>query len=155
MAYGSIYYLQDDKDTVPRSASVTGTIETVKKKVIGSGTKFTSEFQAGDYLYVAAKSEVKRITNIASDTEMTLESAFSSDVAAGGTPKLVKRMTARYVEINNIGGGIAVLDGQNMANNTKVVFEKTPWGSSTAFSDLVDPVILDAAPSDCQITIVK
>lgn len=154
--YGSVYYNQDSKDTVPASIAVTGTIETVGTKVIGTTTKFKTEYQIGDFVYVAAKSDVRRVVNIISDTQMTLETAFGSDVAAGGTPKKVARQTCRVMKIWNGGGASATLDGQTLLNGTGVEFSKVgAFGSSTANTDFVDPVVLDAAASDCQINLVK
>lgn len=155
MAYNTNFYVQTTKDTVPASASVTGTIETVGTKVIGTGTLFTTEFQIYDCLYVAAKSEYRIVMNIVSDTEMTLDAAFTSDVAGGGTPKLINRFKATKIEVENVGLGTATIDGQNLASGTKACFEKQPYGASRAITDFISPIVLDASSSDCQVTIVR
>ena len=155
MAYNTTFYVQTTKDTVPASASVTGTIETVGTKVIGTGTLFTSQFQIFDCVYVAAKSEYRIVQNIVSDTEMTLDSAFTTDVAAGGTPKLVKRFQCTKITVDNIGAGLATIDGQTLGAGKSVVFEKQPYGSSRAISDLLNPILVDATASNCNITIVR
>jgi len=156
MAYNSIYYVQTTKQTVPASASVTGTIETIAKKVIGTGTLFTTQFQPFDWLYVAAKSEFRQVVNIVSDTEMTLDAAFTTDVAATGTPLIVKRFQATKIEVLNVGAGTATIDGQNVITTQKAVtFEKQPWGSSRSLTDFVDPILVDATASNCAITIQK
>lgn len=154
--YGTVYYTQATKDTVPASAAVTGTIETVGRKVIGTNTLFTTEYQVNDWLYVAAQSAVRKVVSINSNTEMTLDVAFGSDVAAGGTPKRVPYQTCRFMKIHNSGGGTATIDGQNLITTTIAEFSKVgAFGSSTALKDFIDPIVLDGTSSTCQVTIVK
>lgn len=155
MAYNTVFYVQSTKDTVPASASVSGTIATVGEKVIGTNTKFTSEFQIYDCLYVAAKSQYRIVVNIVSDTEMTLNEGFTTDVTAGGTPKIVKRFQTTKIAVENVGAGTATIDGQNLTASKSVVFEKQPYGSSRAISDFLNPILVDATSSNCNITIVK
>ena len=62
--------------------SGTGTITTSGTAVTGSGTSFTSELKAGYVVYISSLREYREISSIASDTSLTLVSAFSSNVSA-------------------------------------------------------------------------
>lgn len=232
MAYNTVFYVQSTKDTVPASATVTGKISTIGTKVIGDGTLFTTQFQIFDFVYVAGQSEVRKVVNIVSDTEMTIDIPFTSDVPSGlvstisitnpgtgysdssgvattggtGTGltvditqtagvidtvvinnpgsgytigdvvtittgnadatievttvvmtayKLVKRFQSTKITIDNIGGGSALVDGATLGNGKGVIFEKQPYGSSRAITDFLDPVVLDADASDCNVTLVR
>ncbi len=57
----------------------TGTITTVGTAVTGSGTSFTTQAKVGDTIIAAA--QARRITAIGSNTSLTIESAFSSDLS--------------------------------------------------------------------------
>ena len=232
MSYNSVFYTLSSKDSVPSSKAVSGTISSFGKKVIGDGTLFKSEFQLFDYIYIAELSELRMVVNIISDTELSIDEPFSSDLPSGlvggtiidnpgtgyttssnvpttggsGTGftvdifetggvidsiiinnkgegyevgdivtitggdgnatieisivvmsdyKQVKRFQATKISVENIGVGVATIDGQDLAAGTSASFEKQPAGSSRAMTDFVSPIIVNGTPSNCNITIIK
>ncbi len=58
-----------------------GTYNTVAVAVTGTGTVFTSDFAAGDYLYNSASKTARKILSVNSDTSMTLTAAFASNAS--------------------------------------------------------------------------
>lgn len=58
-----------------------GTIATSGGSVTGTGTNFTTVFTVGDQ--ITAAGQVREITNIVSDTSLTVDSAFTSNLSAG------------------------------------------------------------------------
>jgi hypothetical protein len=58
-----------------------GTYNTVAAAVTGTGTVFTTDFAAGDYLYNSASKTAKKILSVNSDTSMTLVEAFTSNAS--------------------------------------------------------------------------
>lgn len=76
--------------------AVAGTISSVGTAVTGTGTSFTTDFKVGDA--IAAYSgglQSKTITAIASDTNLTVDSAFASDLASATYFR-----TAMYTDTN-------------------------------------------------------
>jgi hypothetical protein len=61
-------------------ANLSGTISTSNTTVTGSGTSFTQRFRVGDYL--KANSLYRKVTDIDSDTSMTIEAKFPVDLVA-------------------------------------------------------------------------
>ena len=58
----------------------TGIFTTVATAVTGVSSLFLTEFAVGDVLYSSSNTEARRITTIASDLAMTLDSVFTADV---------------------------------------------------------------------------
>jgi len=90
MANSTVYYVEDGTDSVPSSVAATGVVYTYGRKVIGVGTKFTTEFQIYDYLYVVngdiallKNGDIGQVINIVSDTEMTLKDPMVLDIYSG------------------------------------------------------------------------
>ena len=65
--------------SVPKRSQ--GTISSIGTEVTGVDTKFLSESQRGDSIIVG--DQIKTITAIASDTELTIDSAFSGNLSDG------------------------------------------------------------------------
>ena len=80
------------KETFPESTAATsGTISILigdLKKVVGVGTVFLTDFNVGDYIWITTADDLRRISSIASDTEMTLQ--FPATVAAADTFRKIK-----------------------------------------------------------------
>jgi hypothetical protein len=64
-----------------------GTYNTVAVAVSGTGTLFTTEFAAGDYLYEASTKTARKILSVNSDTSMTLVSAFPANASGSAATK--------------------------------------------------------------------
>lgn len=66
--------------TPTAEVSLTGTSSSVGTAITGVGTLFLSELKVGDLFYKdSAQNDLRRVTNIASDLALTVESAFASD----------------------------------------------------------------------------
>lgn len=61
--------------------ALTGTIASVGTTVTGTGTNFTTAFAVGDQIVV--NGEVKTISSITSNTELIINTAFTSDLPSG------------------------------------------------------------------------
>ena len=106
------------KDTFPQSTSVSGTITKAGANlIVGVGTAFTTEFQAGEWIYVAGITEIQQIEQITSDTELYLKSQFSGAVS-GATYKRVPKFTYRSISFKIDSSGTAKIDGQTMDAGT-------------------------------------
>jgi len=70
-----------DAGGMATTTTETGTFTSSGTAVTGSGSAFTTDFSEGDILYSSSNSEGRRIITIGSDTSITLESAFTADVA--------------------------------------------------------------------------
>lgn len=81
------------KDTFPKSVASTGagadTVAVSGVQITGTGTAFTADYRKGDYIWLIDNDEIRRIDNIVSDTEMTLELSATTD--ASTTHKVVPR----------------------------------------------------------------
>lgn len=65
----------------------TGTYSTTGTAVSGTGSSFDTEFAVGDILYSATETIGRRITVVTDATNMTIESAFPSDVSGDNVQK--------------------------------------------------------------------
>jgi len=106
------------KDTFPQSTSVSGTITKAGANlIVGVGTAFTTEFQAGEWIYVAGITEIQQIEQITSDTELYLKQQFSGAVS-GATYKRVPKFTYRAASWKIDSTGTANIDGQTIDAST-------------------------------------
>lgn len=67
------------------SGSLAGTVANSASSttVTGTGTSFTTDFQVGDTIYINDRSAARRITAIASNTSLTVESHFGTGSVTG------------------------------------------------------------------------
>lgn len=78
------YYLLDNtKACIPANEAGTGTIETVKNGIIGTGTSFKTELANGAWLVDLTNNEVRKVIQVESDTYAILDSPFTADIGAG------------------------------------------------------------------------
>lgn len=101
------------KDTFPVSTTLTGTVSSVndKTRIVGSGTAFLTEISRGEWLYVAAETEVRQVREVLSNTELILEEKFTNTLT-GATAKRVPRQTYRSISWLIDDDGTAKIDGQ-------------------------------------------
>lgn len=74
----------DKKEHVEVKSTMTGTIATTTSNAVvtGTGTKFLSELQIGDYIKVSDTNEYLKVLSIASDTSFTA-TATPANIASG------------------------------------------------------------------------
>ena len=106
----------DVKDTFPQSTSITGetTIDAVNNGTLitGTGTLFNTEFQVGEYLYIAAYSEFRKIVSINSNTELVIASPFTTATFTNQTAKRVPKNTYRMISWAIDAAGTARIDNR-------------------------------------------
>ena len=64
--------------------------------VVGSYSKFTEDFQVGDFIWVKDNDDLRRISNIVSDTKMTLQHPGTTE--ASSAYGVVKKEHYRYIK---------------------------------------------------------
>lgn len=119
--------------------SLTGTFSTTQTTVTGTDTAFKTEFAIGDFLVDATNKEQRRITSILSNTEMTIESAFSADRSNIATKKGLPTFI-RY-ELITTGTGTTI-DGVSLVANYRFVFDSCGYGIIPTFVVHTNPVYL-------------
>lgn len=72
-----------------------GTISSTGTAVTGTGTNFLTALRVGDYLYDPNTDSTRKIRTIASDTALTLETAFASNV-----PALTQTKKSGYLQVD-------------------------------------------------------
>jgi len=139
------------KITVPATATKTGTLKTTGTDVIGTGTKFVSEYRIGDYLPKLSTNELQKIVAIANDTNMYLEAAFAVDLPALTAATVVPASRIKILEYAVTGAGAGAIDGQTVKAGSKGKWEKPRQGTSQI--DFLDPVIIDGSGTTIELTI--
>lgn len=141
----TVYSRSTGHDTFPASKAKTGTITTTNaydgKRVIGTSTLFTTELEIGGWIVDIAHDEIRKITNILTDTNLTIDHAFSNSLT-GLALKYVPPSDS--VELSVVfSGASGKIDGQLLPANIGFSFGKTGRDNS-AVRDFIDPLIIDA-----------
>ena len=147
--------LSAETDTIPRSIAPTGTtISTVNGldlKIVGVGTTFLTEFQVGDWLFIPSENECRKIVNIVSDTEMTIEKQFTTRpltaVAYRKTPKSNYSMIS--YSFDSSGGTVDNVVADAGETNS---YEQGTKGGVRA--QRVDPLVIEAT-GVCKVTVYQ
>jgi hypothetical protein len=93
---------------------MTGTVTAANNGLlVGTSTLFKSELEVGYWIYIAAKTECRKVTHILSDTELVLDQPFAAAVS-GATPRLVARQPYRGISWLVDADGSAKIDGQTL-----------------------------------------
>jgi len=150
------YLISNAADTVPASASGTGTVSTAGTAVTGTGTAFLTELLPGSWLIDFASNEIRLVTAVSDDTTAYIQQAFTAPLAG---------VNLAYVDKNNLHAyGISVqvpsteaditVDGETLYAGTSVSFTKDSRNRSTG-RDFVNPIVVDATGSVAQIIVEK
>jgi hypothetical protein len=91
-----------------------GTFSTTGVSVNGVGSNFTRIFKRNDYLYDPTSNTVRKVRLVTSDSQMTLETAFPSNV-----PALTQGKKAGYLQLNE---GIDLTTSSQEGDKFVVVF---------------------------------
>lgn len=135
------------KGCIPLPVSGTGTVSTDNAgssaglTVYGTGTTFLSGTsltrpEKGDFL-CDSNFVLRRIKSVDSDTQLTLDAKFPSNLA-GESFKFVKKNKARYILASSTGTAAAILNEQNFAIGDKSINDGTPlsYDVSAASSEI-------------------
>jgi len=77
------------------AVTLEGTISSTGVTVTGTGTNFQAVFKRGDYLYEPNSKQVRKIRAVVSNTVLTLETVFPTDI-----PALTKGIKAGYLQVD-------------------------------------------------------
>lgn len=111
--------------TIPIARSMTGTILTTGVNVRGTGTTFEKDFKIGDFLFNNVKA-VRKIVAIESDTVMTLEAAFTSDIAVAIAALKCEPQIFKMIQIENTGAGAAEVQEAPFAPGSRIITYGAP-----------------------------
>lgn len=143
MALAILY--SNEQDSFPRASAGTGTITAYNNRIVGSSTLFTTEVQVGDYIYMKTQNAFRRVLDIQSDTELTIDRAFGSAISAASfhiTPK------DGYIEVSAYvtGAGAGEIDGVSFAQNNG-----NTW-TGVDRSSKIYPIDIDATGTTIRVT---
>ncbi len=151
------YTIADDKQSIPVSASGTGTISTTGKAVKGVGTLFMSELRMGSWLVDLTQNEVRKVIRTESNTLVFLDNAFTVNIAALTTPNIISntKLNIRQISVS-IDPALAngEIDGTVLLAGAALEFGKPSDNSRNSFA-FIDPLIADATGTEIQVTILK
>lgn len=149
-----IYEVITDKRSIPFNESGTGTIATFGLAVVGTGTAFLTEMQAGSYLVDLTQWEFRRVIRVDSDTQAYLSEAFTSNIAAGTTPEIIKKQFASPSEVS-IKIPSSEPDGllDNKTFSGILTKSKSSLDRSSQW-DRIGPWIVDATGTEMRINII-
>lgn len=82
----------------PAATALTGTLTSTGCKVVGVGTAFKTTIKPGDYLVRDSDNTARKVVEIIDDTNLRLEVAFSSDLAAEACLRVMNQ-TCREVKV--------------------------------------------------------
>ncbi len=119
------------KGTIPIARPMTGTILTTGVNVRGTGTFFEREFKPGDFVYNNDKA-VRKVMTIESDTVMTLEAAFTTDISVAVTALKCEPQIFKVVQVENSSTNAAELQEAPFAAGSRVIL----WGAPIAYDAL-------------------
>ncbi|MBU1235126.1 MAG: hypothetical protein KKD01_20045 [Proteobacteria bacterium] len=67
--------------------------------ILGSGTIYTSQLAVGDWIKLDSNGQAYKIANIASDSELTLESIYTGTTGSGGSSQ-EELIISYYIDVN-------------------------------------------------------
>lgn len=156
----NFYNLITDKRTVPFNETGTGTIETNKLGIIGTGTAFKTELKRGAWIVDLTNNEIRKVESVESDTYAILVSAFSTDIAAASPLDYIPAWKGNAREISIIipltdQGGTAndwgQVDGEDFPPGLPYTISKSSRDDSSVM-DVVNPIIVDATDTQMGVT---
>ncbi len=140
-----------DKRSVPFNNAGTGTIVTFGNAIVGTGTKFTTEMQAGSYLVDLTHNECRRVYRVDSDTAAYLEIPFTNNQTSAA-PEIITHIQAKVKEFRLKTSGACFLNG--VAFTGEETFSR--YGNDrSSRRDLLEPVIIDATGQTMTVYIIN
>lgn len=151
----SEYAVLTTKDTFPRSATKTGTMSVTAKQIVGNGTLFLTELHVGDWIFVTAQTEIRRVMEITDNTHATIDRAFTANIGAGAA--VIVTPASQYCEIGVVippALGNGQIDGVAFYAGVPMTFSKASRDQS-AQNDFVDPIIVDGIGTAIMVIGIK
>jgi len=153
------YLIANEKQSVPLSAAITGTIATQGLYIVGVGTKFRTqdELQRGCWLVDLSQDTLRRVDMVIDDTHAVLAKAFPVDIVAGTTPDVIANSQLDVKQISySIDSALTdgEIDGVPLIAGNAETFGKTGNSVRDVFG-FVDPVIADATGTVITVNILR
>jgi len=141
-----------DKRSVPFNVAGTGTVVTHGVAIVGTGTLFNTEMEAGSYLVNLSTNEAIKVVRKDSNTLAFLERPFTSDFASA-TPQIIPWYKAKVKTLSISATGTILVDGESVTNTA---FSADKAGNDrSSRRDLIEPVIVDATAGSALIEILN
>lgn len=140
-----------DKRSVPFNVTGTGQLVTHGIKIVGVGTKFSTELQAGAYLVNLATNEAIKVYRQDTDTSAFLEKPFAADIPLS-TPQIISKAKAKVKEIKLQTAGACFIDGAAFTGTED--YNKN-GDHKSGRPNLIEPIIVDATGSTMTIDIIN
>lgn len=115
--------------SIPASVLKTGTVLSVDTILTGSGTQFTVQAPLGSYIY--SQNQVRLVVAVASNTKLTLNKAFSPNLAASTPLYVIDGSVNNTQSIINIGVKTALLGTSNYDAQSLIVGGRVKYSSPT------------------------
>jgi hypothetical protein len=140
-----------DKRSVPFDSDGTGTISTYGTAIVGTGTKFSTELQAGSYLVNLATNEAIKVYRQDLDTTAWLEKPFTSDITSA-TPRIITKAQAKVKEIKLQTSGSCFINGVAFTGTED--YNKN-GDHKSGRPNLIEPIIVDATGASMTVDIIN
>jgi hypothetical protein len=112
------------------SANQTGTITASGTTVTGTGTTFTSDFAVNDFIRSASSGAVRRITDIASDTSLTINASLTES----GVNYQRYWPQGHVMDLAGVGGSVNIISNTQFSVSTDISTSGGS-GSQTVYGD--------------------
>ncbi len=146
-----IYDTITDKRSLPFNSAGTGTIVTHGVAIVGTGTLFNTELQAGSYLVSLSQNECRRVYRQDNNTTAFLEFPFTSDLSSAA-PQIISHIQMKVKEISMDTADNCFIDGKAF---TGILTLPKGGNSRSSRADLLEPVIVDATGGSMQVEILN
>jgi len=146
-----VYEGISDKRSLPFNVAGTGTIQTFGVAIVGTGTLFNAELEAGSYLVDLTHNECRKVIRRDNDTKAYLETPFTTDITSS-TPQIISHSKLKVKEIGLKTSGSCFLNGT--AFTGEKIFSKT-GNSRSSRRDFIEPVVVDATGSTMTVEILN
>jgi hypothetical protein len=156
------YEISNDKQSIPASAAGTGTVITQGVAVVGTGTLFKTEMPAGSWLLDLANNELRKVVRCDSDTQATLDHAFTADLSSAA-PDIIHEKYTNVVEISVIiplvdSGStpyaFGQINGVEFPSGLPYELSKASRDDSS-IQDFINPIIADATGTVMKVSILS
>jgi hypothetical protein len=134
----------NEQDSIPRSVAGTGTLTSVnnKEKIVGTGTLFLAQLSIGDFIYIKGQNDFRKVINIVSNTELTIETPFGVDLAGDAFDRVIRPWVRKVSWV--VGTGAVLIDGISFPTGASDTIEADAAKGKKASGDYVDPIDVDA-----------
>lgn len=150
----NIYQVISDKRSVPFNTTSTGTASVTGRAIVGVGTLFKTELQAGSYVVLLSANECRKVVRTDSDTIAFLETPFSVNIGPGSPIQIINHWKTNPIEISlkiDDADPAGQLNGQSFDG---ILTLSKASRDRSARRDLVEPIVVDATGTSMKVNIL-